>query len=67
MSDSTKDRLEGTVDKLKGKAKETAGNVTDDAKLKQEGLVDQGKGEAKKGVAEARDRADDAFNKVTND
>jgi len=66
MSDSTRDRVEGTFDKLKGRAKEAVGDATDDAKLKQEGLVDQGKGEAKKGVADARDRASDAFDKVTD-
>jgi uncharacterized protein YjbJ (UPF0337 family) len=34
-------------DDLKGRAKEAAGDLTDDDELKREGQIDQGKGKAK--------------------
>jgi uncharacterized protein YjbJ (UPF0337 family) len=40
MSDSTQDRGEGMLDKLKGKAKEAFGDATANDDVKAEGQVD---------------------------
>jgi uncharacterized protein YjbJ (UPF0337 family) len=66
MSDSTQDRGEGMLDKLKGKAKEAFGDATGNDDVKAEGQVDQGKGEAKQGVADVKDKVDDTVKKITN-
>lgn len=65
MSDSSQDRTEGALDKLKGQAKEAVGDATGNEDTKAEGQVDQGKGEAKQGLADAKDKVDDAVKKVT--
>jgi len=39
-----KDRVEGSLDQMKGRVKEAAGKVTGDEKLKSEGRADQVKG-----------------------
>lgn len=41
---------------LKGRAKETAGDVTGDDKLKAEGKLDQAGAKLKEGVADAKDK-----------
>ena len=41
-----RDRTEGTVDEMKGKVKEKAGDVTNDDDLKARGKGDQLKGKA---------------------
>lgn len=66
MSDTSKDRAEGALDKVVGKAKELFGDATGNDDTKAEGQMDQGKGEAKEGVADAKDKVDDVVRKVTN-
>jgi uncharacterized protein YjbJ (UPF0337 family) len=39
-----KDRVEGSMEQMKGRVKEAAGKVTGDEKLKSEGRADQAKG-----------------------
>ncbi|MEO6470265.1 MAG: CsbD family protein [Aeromicrobium sp.] len=51
------DKLENTVDDLKGKAKETAGKATDDESLESEGKADQVVADFKK----AGEKVKDAF------
>jgi uncharacterized protein YjbJ (UPF0337 family) len=46
----------GTVDDVKGKAKEAAGDATGNEKLKTEGQVDQGKGKVKDAVDKVADK-----------
>jgi uncharacterized protein YjbJ (UPF0337 family) len=65
MSDSTKDRLQGGFDKVKGMAKEKMGEVTNDDEKQAEGQMDQVKGEAKEGKADAKDKVDDVAKKFT--
>lgn len=55
-----KDRIEGSIDQAKGKAKETVGKVTGDAKLQGEGKADQIAGRAKSAIGSAKDAAKDA-------
>ncbi len=56
------DKIEAGMDKLKGKAKEAAGRMTDDEKLVAEGKIDQAKGEVKSAAEKAKDTAKDIFN-----
>jgi uncharacterized protein YjbJ (UPF0337 family) len=53
------DRVSGIADQVKGKAKETAGDVTGDSQQQGEGKVDQVKGNAKEGMADAKDKVGD--------
>jgi uncharacterized protein YjbJ (UPF0337 family) len=46
-------------DQAKGRAKEAAGDLTDDKDLKREGKVDQAASDAKKKVSEASEKAKD--------
>jgi len=52
---SEQDKGEGTVDKLKGRAKEAAGSVTGDEEKKAEGRSDQTKGTAKEKLGKVKD------------
>jgi uncharacterized protein YjbJ (UPF0337 family) len=44
------------LDDLKGRAKEAAGDLTDDDELKREGQIDQGKGKVKEFVDDVADK-----------
>jgi uncharacterized protein YjbJ (UPF0337 family) len=54
---------DGTTDDLKGRAKEAAGDLTDDQGLKNEGKVDRASGSVKNAIDNAGDKAKDAVNK----
>lgn len=54
---ATGDKIDNKTDKLKGKAKESVGEATDDKDLKAEGKGDQTKGDIK----EAGEKVKDAF------
>ena len=54
---------DGTTDDLKGRAKEAAGDLTDDQGLKNEGKVDRATGTVKDKVGDAGDKVKDAVNK----
>jgi uncharacterized protein YjbJ (UPF0337 family) len=53
---------DGTKDDLKGRAKEAAGDLTDNQSLKNEGKVDRATGSAKDAVGDAGDKVKDAVN-----
>ena len=46
------------TDKITGRVKKAAGDLTDDASLRQEGRREEAKGEAKEKAARAQERAD---------
>jgi len=50
----------GKTDELKGRVKEAAGALTDDAKLKREGQLDQAVGKLKQATDKMLDKAKDA-------
>jgi uncharacterized protein YjbJ (UPF0337 family) len=54
---------DGTADDLKGRAKEAAGDLTDDESLKNEGKVDRASGAVKDKVGDAADKVKDALRK----
>ena len=51
------------MDDMRGRAKEAAGDLTDDEKLKREGKVDRATGKVKDTVENASDKVKDALNK----
>jgi uncharacterized protein YjbJ (UPF0337 family) len=53
---------EGKFDEMKGRAKEAAGDLTDDDDLKAEGKVDRATGKAKEKVDRAADKVKDVVN-----
>ena len=54
---------DGTTDDLKGRAKEAAGDLTDDKSLKNEGKVDRAQGGVKDAAEDAGDKLKDAVNR----
>jgi uncharacterized protein YjbJ (UPF0337 family) len=54
---------DGTADDLKGRAKEAAGDLTNDDSLKNEGKVDRASGSVKDKVGGAADKVKDALRK----
>jgi uncharacterized protein YjbJ (UPF0337 family) len=54
---------DGTTDDLKGRAKEAAGDLTNDDSLKNEGKVDRASGSVKDKVGDAADKVKDTLHK----
>jgi uncharacterized protein YjbJ (UPF0337 family) len=50
---------------MKGRAKQAAGDLTDDSKLKREGQADQTGAKAKDAIDKAADKAKDGLDKLT--
>lgn len=53
------------VQEIKGRAKQAAGDLTDDKNLKREGEIDQAGGRAKEKVGEVSDKAKAGLDKLT--
>ena len=56
----------GFLDKLTGRAKKAAGDLTDDASLRREGRQEERKGEAKEELARADERAESKAEEVAD-
>ena len=56
----------GLLDKVTGRAKQAAGDLTDDASLRREGRQEERKGEAKDELSNAQERADAKADEVAN-
>jgi uncharacterized protein YjbJ (UPF0337 family) len=56
----------GITDKITGRVKKAAGDLTDDASLRQEGRREERKGEAKEELAEAHEKTDRKAEEVAN-
>ena len=54
------------IDDLKGKAKEAAGDLTDNKDLEREGKVDQGKADVKDKVGDITDKVGDKVKDIVN-
>jgi uncharacterized protein YjbJ (UPF0337 family) len=52
------------TDDIKGRAKEAAGDLTDNDRLKREGKADQAAGKAKEFIDDAKEKVDDAIDSV---
>jgi uncharacterized protein YjbJ (UPF0337 family) len=55
------------VDEAKGRAKEAAGDLTDDDSLKNEGRVDRASADVKEKVGDAADKVKDALRRDDKD
>ena len=67
MSDSTRDRIEGTVDEMKGRGKSAVGDLTGDKDTRAEGDLDQAKGKLKQGMADIKDKVDEIADRLKGD
>lgn len=56
----------GILDKLTGRAKKAAGDLTGDAGLRRQGRREERKGEAKEELDRAQERADDKAEEVSD-
>jgi uncharacterized protein YjbJ (UPF0337 family) len=56
----------GITDKITGRVKQAAGDLTDDASMRQQGRKEERKGEAKEQQARAEERADAKADEVRN-
>ena len=56
----------GLLDKITGRAKKAAGDLSGDSSLRREGRQEERKGEAKDELAGAQDRADAKAEEVAN-
>jgi uncharacterized protein YjbJ (UPF0337 family) len=56
----------GITDKVTGRIKKAAGDITDDASLRREGRQEERKGEAKDELARDQERADQKAEEVAN-
>ena len=56
----------GITDKVTGRVKKAAGDLTDDASLRRQGRQEERKGEAKEELAETQERADEKADEVAN-
>jgi uncharacterized protein YjbJ (UPF0337 family) len=56
--------MSGEADKASGRLKQAAGDLTDDQDLKNEGKKDEAAGKLKDAVDDAKDKANDAIDKV---
>jgi uncharacterized protein YjbJ (UPF0337 family) len=58
--------MEGKMDDLKGRAKEAAGDLTNNDDLKREGKTDQIAGNAKEKVEQAEEKVKDVIGSVAD-
>ena len=56
----------GIFDKITGRAKKAAGDVTGDSKLRNQGRREERKGEEKEKLAEAQDRVEEKSAEVSD-
>ena len=56
----------GLTDKITGRVKKAAGDLTDDASLRRKGRQEERKGEAKEELARDQERADRKAEEVAN-
>jgi len=56
--------MDGKMDEFKGRAKEAAGDLTDDKDLQREGKKDKTAGKAKQKVEDAKDWVEDKIDDI---
>jgi len=59
-------QAQGKGDQAAGKVKEGIGNLTGDERTKAEGQNQQAEGKVRQGVGDAKDKADELGNRVTD-
>jgi uncharacterized protein YjbJ (UPF0337 family) len=56
--------MDGKIDELKGRAKEAAGDLTDNKDLQREGKTDKNAGKVKQKVEDAKDWVEDKIDDI---
>ena len=56
--------MEGRMDEYKGRAKEAAGDLTDNEELQREGQTDQAGGKIKQAFEDAKDKGEELVDKA---
>ncbi len=54
MKTSTTDKVEGNIHKVKGKVKETVGQITNNPQLEAEGTIEKAEGKAQEKVGQIK-------------
>jgi uncharacterized protein YjbJ (UPF0337 family) len=62
-----RDELNGRADKLKGKVKQAAGDLTDNERLHDEGVADEASGDVQEGFGRARRKVGEAIEDIGED
>jgi uncharacterized protein YjbJ (UPF0337 family) len=62
-----RDELDGRVDKVKGKMKQAAGDLTDNERLHDEGVADEASGSVQEGFGRAKRKVGEAIEDVGED
>jgi uncharacterized protein YjbJ (UPF0337 family) len=62
-----RDELEGRKDKVKGKIKQAAGDLTDNDRLHDEGVADEAAGNVQEGFGRARRKVGEAIEDIGED
>ena len=63
----TQEHLEGTADKVKGRAEQALGGLTGDRTQQGEGLLDETKGKVKDTLGDVKDKLSEANDREAND
>ena len=58
------DELKGKMEQLKGKAKQAAGDLTDDESLQSEGKADEARGDLREGYGTTKRKVGDAIEDI---
>jgi uncharacterized protein YjbJ (UPF0337 family) len=66
MSDATSDRVEGTVDELKGRGKKTWGELTNDEEKQVEGDMSKAVGKLRRADPDVEDEMDETVKDWTD-
>lgn len=61
-----KDELRGKADRMKGRAKESIGNLSNDDRLRDEGAADEAAGEIEESFGKSRRKVGDAIKDLGN-
>jgi uncharacterized protein YjbJ (UPF0337 family) len=61
-----RDELEGKGEKVKGKAKQAWGDVTDDDQLRDEGVADEAAGDIQEGYGKARRKVGETLDDIAD-
>ena len=59
-----KDEMQGKIDQVKGRAKQAAGDLTDDENLKDEGVVDEAAGDVQEAFGKGRRKVGEAIEDI---
>ena len=62
-----RDELEGRAQRVKGKAKQAAGDLTDNDRLRDEGVVDEAAGGVQEGFGRARRKVEEVADDIKDE